>query len=198
MPCCLSVWSRSVLKNLSARAVTIGSPGWGATSDSTSAVPVVEKPTKAPAARALLSNWAIAGTDFRHAGRGGQTAELISRTRNAVVLASTVTGARSGRLGSAGGGVCAKATSGVPPISPTARTDRTGMSSASTPDRLPPRYTDFDIRQLPLIQDDLQILLRTGYRRTKAAHSIVSGRRATTEKIVSLADAGSSVKPRTM
>jgi hypothetical protein len=71
------------------------------------------------------------GTEATHAGRDGQTAELISSTRKAVVVGSTAMGVTSGNTGGWGGLACASATPGSKTASaanrPAIRTKRAGI-----------------------------------------------------------------------
>src|SRR5450830_1406564 len=87
--------SRSVPRNLLARAITVGSPFRGAISVSIGGGPagltVVEYITGTLAARALASSDEIAGKVAVQSGFGVQTAVLTSRISNAVVPASSVT-----------------------------------------------------------------------------------------------------------
>src|SRR3989442_867425 len=101
MPFDLRRSSKLVPKNLSARPATCGSPATGATSGRTCvpAVVVCEKTTKAFASRAFLRSAWIFGTDATQAGRGVQMTVVMSRTRSAVVGASTVTATASGTFG---------------------------------------------------------------------------------------------------
>src|SRR2546421_10096210 len=145
-----------MLKNLSARDMTMGSPSRGATSARISPLPVVEYTTKRPAARALPSSELTDGNDATHAGRGGQITDVRSRTRNADVAGSTVTGVSSGSSGGAG---CASAagapTSRSPPAAASVTTIARTLSRRAAATDGVRRPTDPDEVRRPTVPDEV-------------------------------------------